>query len=99
MTAQAARMKIIAPLLFCAALGAAHAEPPAANVLILVPSAGEVARDEQAARDLEERRQRMIAECEQNHGSELDCQRETDTELRAERLQSGGRVIRLRPPG
>ena len=45
----------------------------------------------------QERRQKMIDECEQNFGSEIDCIREVDTELRAEALQSGGRVIHLRP--
>jgi hypothetical protein len=44
-----------------------------------------------------ERRQQMIDECQQNHGSEIDCKREVDTELRAEGLQSGARVIHLRP--
>ncbi len=39
----------------------------------------------------------MIDECLQNLGSEIDCARETDTELRAEALQSGVRVIHLRP--
>ena len=48
--------------------------------------------------DAAERRQRMIDECEENHGSEVDCKREVDTELRAEGWQSGARVIRLRPP-
>src|SRR2546426_53239 len=42
-------------------------------------------------------RQKMIDDCEQNFGSEIDCIREVDTELRAEALQSGGRVIHLRP--
>ena len=46
----------------------------------------------------QERRQKMIEECQQNFGSEIDCTREVDTELRAEALQSGGRVIHLRPP-
>jgi hypothetical protein len=55
-------------------------------------------REEQdAARPLAERRERMIEECEDNHGSEIDCQREVDTELRAEGLQSGARVIHLSP--
>jgi hypothetical protein len=40
----------------------------------------------------------MIDECEQNHGSEKDCQHETDVELRAEGLQRGARVIHLAPP-
>ena len=55
------------------------------------------AQEQAAARALAERRQKMIDECEQNFGSEVDCTREVDTELRAEGLQSGGRVIRLRP--
>ena len=57
-----------------------------------------LATEEQAAaRALAERRQKMIDDCEQNFGSEEDCTREVDTELRAEALQSGGRVIHLRP--
>jgi hypothetical protein len=39
----------------------------------------------------------MIDDCEQNFGSEIDCTREVDTELRAEALQSGAGVIHLRP--
>jgi len=89
-------------LALSACFGAARAQqldqpPAAANVLILVPSPREVEREEQAARDLDERRQKMIDDCEQNFGSEEDCTREVDTELRAEALQSGGRVIHLRP--
>ena len=53
--------------------------------------------EQAAARALAERRQKMIDDCEQNFGSEADCTREVDTELRAEALQSGGRVIHLRP--
>jgi hypothetical protein len=49
-------------------------------------------------RALAERRQRMIDECEANHGSEVDCKREVDTELRAEGLQTGARVIHLDRP-
>ena len=45
----------------------------------------------------QERRQKMIDDCEQNFGSEIDCTREVDTELRAEGLQWGARVIHLRP--
>ena len=37
----------------------------------------------------------MIEDCEQSNGTESE--REVDTELRAEALQSGGRVMRLRP--
>ena len=49
----------------------------------------------------QERRQKMIDDCEQNFGTESDCEREVDTELRAEGLlQWGVRVIHLRPaPG
>jgi hypothetical protein len=36
----------------------------------------------------------MIDDCEQNNGT--DCEREADTELRAEMLQGAG-VIHLRP--
>jgi hypothetical protein len=80
---------LCAPLLLCAVFGAARAqqlyEPPATE-------------EQAAARALAERRQKMIEECQQNFGSEIDCTREVDTELRAEALQSGGRVIHLRPP-
>jgi hypothetical protein len=53
--------------------------------------------EQAAARALAERRQKMIDDCEQNFGSEIDCTREVDTELRAEGLQAGARVIHLRP--
>jgi hypothetical protein len=98
----------IAALLLCAVFGAARAqqayEPPAAAAAEDALSADrdsalrEREREAQAAeRALAERRQRMIDECEQNHGSEIDCKREVDTELRAEGLQSGGHVIHLSP--
>ena len=78
----------MAALLLCAVFTTAQAqqlyEPPATE-------------DQAAARALAERRQKMIDDCEQNFGSEADCTREVDTELRAEALQSGGRVIHLRP--
>ena len=55
--------------------------------------------EEQAAdRTPAERRQEMIADCEDKHGSEVDCRREADTELRAEGLQRGSGVIHLRAP-
>jgi hypothetical protein len=38
----------------------------------------------------------MIDDCEQNNGT--DCEREVDTELRAEGLQAGARIIHVRPP-
>ena len=88
----------------CACLGAARAQqldqPPATEgAAVLVPAFSAAEREEQAAaRALAERRQKMIEECQQNFGSEIDCTREVDTELRAEVLQSGGRVIHLRPP-
>jgi hypothetical protein len=84
----------IALLALSACFGAARAQqldqPPA--------MLGDAEREEQAAaRALAERRQKMIDDCEQNFGSEIDCTREVDTELRAEGLQWGARVIRLRP--
>ena len=93
----AARLFTLA-LLVCAFIGVARAQeyyPPAAMDL---PALSGAERDRQEAqRLLAERRQKMIEECEQNHGSEVDCERETDTELRAEGLQLGARVIHLRP--
>jgi hypothetical protein len=53
--------------------------------------------DQLAARALAERRQEMIHECMENHGSEIDCTREADTELRAEGLPWRNRVIRASP--
>jgi hypothetical protein len=92
------------PLLaLSACFGAARAQqldqPPATEgAAVLVPSVSDAGREEQAAaRALAERRQKMIDDCQQNFGSEIDCTREVDTELRAEALQSGGRVIHLRP--
>ena len=94
----------IAALLLCAAFGAARAtqlyNPPATKgAAVLIPSLSDEEREEQdAARALAERRQKMIADCEQNFGTESDCEREVDTELRAEGLlQWGVRVIHLRP--
>ena len=82
-------MKISVPLvvlLFGALCGTAIAQE------------GGASRDEQAAaRALAERRQQMIADCQANHGSEVDCRREVDTELRAEGLLRYGHVIHLRP--
>jgi hypothetical protein len=88
-------------LLLLAAAGAARAEqpygPPATADEAVPISISEEAREEQAAaRALAERRRKMIEDCEQNLGSEIDCTRETDTELHAEGLQSGVRVIHLR---
>jgi len=79
---------LCAPLLLCAVFGAAQAQQ------LYQPPATE---EQAAACALAERRQKMIDDCEQNFGSEMDCTREVDTELRAEALQSGGRVIHLRP--
>ncbi len=94
----------IAALLLCAAFGAARAtqlyNPPATKgAAVLIPSLSDEEREEQdAARALAERRQKMIDDCEQNFGT--DCEREVDTELRAEGLlQRGVRVIHRRPAG
>jgi hypothetical protein len=81
----------LAALLLCAISAAAQAQQTADRVL----TPDRALTEERA---LTERRQRMIDECEANHGSEVDCKREVDTELRAEGLQTGARVIRLGPP-
>jgi hypothetical protein len=88
----------IVTLTLCAAFGTARAEHVyqlPSGAVIVIPSVSDDEREEQAARALAERRQEMIDDCERNRGTE--CEREVDTELRAEALQSGGRVIRLRP--
>ncbi len=92
----------IAALLLCTVFGEARAtqlyDPPATKgAAVLIPSLSDEEREEQAAaRALAERRQKMIDDCEQNFGT--DCEREVDTELRAEELlQWGVRVIHLRP--
>jgi hypothetical protein len=87
----------IAALLLCAVCGTARANliyvPPVTADAISYVLDNE--REEQAAdRVLAERRQAMIGDCEQNNGT--DCEREVDTELRAESLQGFG-VIHLRP--
>ena len=96
-TNQAARLFIFA-LLVCAFIGVARAQdyyPPAAMDL---PAQAAAERDRQDdERALADRRQKMIEECQQNHGDEVDCERETDTELRAEGMRVGARVIHLRP--
>jgi hypothetical protein len=88
----------IAALTLCAAFGTAGADDVyqlPSGAIVVVPSPSDEAGDAQTAvRALAERRQQMIEDCEQNNGT--DCEREVDTELRAEALQSGGRVIRLR---
>jgi hypothetical protein len=94
----------IAALLLCAVFGVARAtqlhEPPATEgAAVLTHSLSDEEREEQAAaRALAERRKKMVDDCEQNFGTETDCEREVDTELRAEGLLQGGvRVIHLRP--
>jgi len=64
----------------------------AAFAALLVGTAFGSARADQ----LDERRQQMIEDCVENHG--IDCEREVDTELRAEGLQFGARVIRIKAP-
>ncbi len=56
---------------------------------------GATTSDQAAVRALAERRQKMIERCERDHG--VDCEREVDTELRAEALPSGAWLIRLEP--
>ena len=91
------RAAIVALTLY-AAFAAAYAEQIyqlPSGAVIVIPSFDDEEREEQARAPQAERRQEMIDDCERNHGTE--CEREVDTELRAEALQSGGRVIRLRP--
>jgi hypothetical protein len=52
-------------------------------------------RVEAAAQADTERRQKMIEDCEQNHG--VDCERQVDTELGAEAIQRAGHVIHQVP--
>ncbi len=92
----------IAALLLCTVFGEARATllyelPAPERAVVQIPSLSDEEREEQdAARALAERRQKMIDDCEQNFGT--DCEREVDTELRAEGLlQWGVRVIHLRP--
>src|SRR6267378_4568280 len=85
----------IAALLLCAVFGAARAtqlyDPPATEgAAVLIPSLSEEREEQAAARALAERRQKMIDDCEQNFGTESDCEREVDTELRAEGLLQWG---------
>ena len=82
------RRLLIALFVLSAATGVARAQ----QVIIVQPEAA--ARQAADERALAERRQRMIEECIANHGSEDDCVREVDTELRAE----AARVIHLRAP-
>ena len=56
---------------------------------------GATRSDHAAVRALSERRQKMIERCAREHG--VDCEREVDTELRAESLPSGSWLIRLEP--
>jgi hypothetical protein len=89
-------------LLLLAAVGAARAGqpygPPAtADAAVAIRISEEAREVEAAARALAERRQKMIKDCEQNLGNEIDCARETDTELGAEGLQLGEHIIHVRP--
>jgi hypothetical protein len=90
---------LILTLLLCAFIGTVRAQessPPVTTMEPFPASAAERDRQDDEERALAERREEMIDECEQNHGSEVDCERETDTELRAEGLQSRAHVIHLR---
>jgi uncharacterized protein YlxW (UPF0749 family) len=87
----ATALTVSAALLLWGVFGAARAqeayEPSAAAAAqARTPFFDEERERQAAARALAERRQRMIDECQQNHGSEIDCEHETDTELRAEGL-------------
>ena len=88
-----------AALLLCAFAVTVRAQERQAQAEAMAgPSVSAEGRDARAdERALAKRRQKMIDECEQNHGSEIDCTRETDTELRAEGLRWGGYIVHLRP--
>jgi hypothetical protein len=89
----------IAALTLYTVSGTAQAEQiyqlPSGAVIVIPSFGNEEGEAQAAARALAERRQAMIEDCEQNNGTE--CEREVETELRAEVLQSGARVIHLRP--
>ncbi len=93
---KSASRALIATLLFGAFIGAVRAQEQFTPAGIPGTSLPDPQRQAQESA-LAERRQTMIDECEQNHGTEIDCVRETETELRAEGLQRGGLVIHLRP--
>jgi Domain of unknown function (DUF4124) len=59
------------------------------------PAPVEDQQDQAAAQADSDRRQKMIDDCEQNHG--VDCERQVDTELGAEAIQQGGHVIHQMP--
>jgi TolA-binding protein len=90
---------VIAAVVLCASFGAARAEQvyelPSGAAVMISSFSDEEREGQAAARALAERRQQMIEDCEQNNGT--DCEREVDTELRAEALQSGARIIHVRP--
>jgi hypothetical protein len=92
---------LLAALLLCAFIGTVRAQESYLPPATMEPAASAAERDRQddEERHLAERRQKMIDDCEQNHGSEVDCERETDTELRAEGMRLGAHVIHLRPAG
>lgn len=52
--------------------------------------------DQTAQRAFNDRRVKLIGECERNRG--VDCERQVDTELGAERIQATGNVIHQAPP-
>jgi hypothetical protein len=75
-------------------LGAVTGVARAQQIIVVQPDAAAEARRAAEERAAAERRQRMIDECIANHGSEEDCIREVDTELRAE----NARLVHLRAP-
>ena len=88
----------IAALMLSAVSGTARSEhiyELPSGAVIMIPSFGDEESEEAAARGLADRRQAMIEDCERNNGTE--CEREVETELRAEGLESGARLIHLRP--
>ena len=85
--------RLMTAILMCASLGTAIAQQASDPT-----TATQDDRRAQAdRRELAERRQKMIEHCEREHG--VDCEREVDTELRAEALPSGTWLIRLEGRG
>ncbi len=89
---------ILALAAFASLAQAQDVYAPPAPAAVPVAAVGDQQPEERAAtRALAARRQKMIDDCERNHGSETDCERESDTELRAEVELAGGNIIHLMP--
>lgn len=72
--------------------------PPLTEPAPPLSAAGDAERDQRTAIEqaLAERRDTLIRECERNRG--VDCARQVDTELDAQRIQASGHVIHQARP-